>query len=249
MKRLAPLAGPLALLALWQLAYLSGAISTIILPSLVAVAAAAAELLFGRETLWADAGLTVGRTVSATLISALMGIPLGLLMGVFAPVRRLLSFLIDFFRSIPPIALFPLFILIFGLTEASMVAVPVYGCFLVLTVSSAYGVGSTPVIRREVAAVLRLSAFQTFRTVVLPSALPHIIAGLRVAISLSLVLTIVVEMLIGTNDGLGRRIYVYHISFDSPEMYFCIVFVGGVGYLLNLAFVRIERSVLHWSHS
>ena len=67
------------------------------------------------------------------------------------------------------------------------------------------------------------------------------------AISLSLVLTIVVEMLIGTNEGLGRQIYQYHISFDSPEMYFCIVFVGAMGYTLNMLFMWVEKSVLHWS--
>ena len=130
-----------------------------------------------------------------------------------------------------------------------MVAVPVYGCFLVITVSSLYGVSNTPDIRRDVAAVLRLSSFQTFTTIVLPSALPQIVAGLRVAISLSLVLTIVVEMLMGTNSGLGRRIYQYHISFDSPEMYFCIILVGALGYGLNWLFVSIERSVVHWPGS
>lgn len=247
MKRLLPFIGPIALLIIWEVIFLSDLISDIILPSPIAVGEAGISLLTASESLWADLGLTVGRTMAATLISAAIGIPLGLLMGAFSRLYGALSFLIDFFRSIPPIALFPLFILIFGLSDASMVAVPVYGCSLVLTVSSIYGVRNTPEIRRDVARVLRMTPMRTFFTIVLPSALPQIVAGLRVAISLSLVLTIVVEMLIGTNDGLGRRIYQYHIAFDSPEMYFCIVLVGALGYALNQLFVRMERTVFHWA--
>ena len=247
MNRLLPIAGPLVVLLAWQLAFMSEAISIIILPSPASVAEAGLALLSGSGRLWGDMGITLGRMLLATALSALIGVPLGLVMGVFSRLYSALSFLIDFFRSIPPIALFPLFILVFGLSNAAMVAVPVYGCTLVLAVSSVYGVRNTPSIRRDVAKVLRMSPTRTFFTIVLPSALPQIASGLRVAISLAMVLTIVVEMLIGTSDGLGRRIYQYHISFDAPEMYFCIILVGAVGYLLNHAFVLVERRVIHWS--
>ena len=88
-----------------------------------------------------------------------------------------------------------------------------------------------------------------FKHVVFPEALPRVFVGLRLTLSLALILAVVTEMFTGTTNGLGRRIYDAHDTYSIAEMYACIMLVGAVGYALNKIFVAIESKVVHWNRS
>lgn len=247
MMRYASLIGPLALLIVWSGLSGFGIVSPLILPSPMAVARALYSLLFSKGVLWPHVGLTFYRTIFSFILAAVMGIPLGLIMGFVPLVHRTFEFLVEFFRSVPPIALFPLFLLALGLGEPSKIGVPLYGCIFIIIINSAYGVQNAPALRRTVGKVLGLSRWQVFWKIVFPDSLPQVFVGLRTALSLALVLTIVVEMFFGSENGLGKKIYDYHLLFDTPEMYAVIIITGCIGYCLNKGFIFVERFFLHWA--
>ena len=98
---------------------------------------------------------------------------------------------------------------------------------------------------RDVASQLRLGPAARAVRVYLPAALPSIVAGLRVALSLGLVLVVISEF-VGAEDGLGRSIVLRQQEFDVPGLYGAILFLGLLGYLLNALFGAVERRVLAW---
>jgi len=239
--------GPIIILLIWFLIASLGTISKLILPSPLQVLTGLIDILAIKADLWLHIGLTLYRTIISFIFACLIGIPIGLLMGYIAPVYRSLEFLVDFFRSIPPIALFPVFLLTLGIGELSKLGVPFYGCVLVIIVNSVYGVLNAPTLRRIVGKVYGLNKAQVFFKIVIPDSIPQVFIGMRTALSLALVLTIVVEMFIGSKSGLGKKIYDYHLVFDSAKMYATIIVTGAIGYLLNQGFIKFERKFIHWT--
>lgn len=240
--------GPLFIIIIW--AFVSGfqIVSPILLPPPWEVFKSLIELFVSKnQNILYDIGITCYRTLFSFLLSCVVGAPIGLLMGYNIKVFRIFEFIVDFFRSIPPIALFPLFILLLGIGEPAKLGVPFYGCVLVIIVNSIYGVINAPKLRRIIGQIFGFSKSRIFWRIVLPDSLPQVFAGMRIALSLALVLTIVVEMTIGSNNGLGKKIYDFHLLFDTPEMYAAILITGIIGYLLNKGFILIERRVIHWT--
>lgn len=239
--------GPLILLMVWFVLSSLRLVSPLLLPGLGDLLKSFWVLLFTDGGLWSHIAVTVWRTILSFTISALLGVGMGLLMGFNAVIYKSLEFVVDFFRSIPPIALFPLFLLVFGIGEGARVGVPVYGATLVIAVNSVYGILNAPQIRRDVGKVCGLSPMEIFFKISLPDALPQVFVGLRTALSLTLVLTIVVEMTIGSRDGLGRKIYDYQLLFDTADMYVAIIMAGMLGYFANRIFVLAEQRIIHWA--
>lgn len=240
--------GPLVILIFWAIVYGIQIVSPILLPSPWAVFKSLLELFISSEqNILLDIGFTCYRTLFSFMISCAIGIPLGLLMGYNIKIFHIFEFVVDFFRSIPPIALFPLFILLLGIGEPAKIGVPFYGCVLVIIINSIYGVMNSPKLRRVFGQIYGFSNARIFWKIVLPDSLPQVFAGMRTALSLALVLTIVVEMTIGSENGLGKKIYDFHLLFDTPEMYAAILTTGIIGYILNKGFILIEKRVIHWT--
>lgn len=240
--------GPSVILIVWTIASVTQIVSPILLPSPWEVFKSLIELFISKDqNILFDIGLTCYRTLFSFLLSCALGVPIGLLMGYNIKVFRVFEFVVDFFRSIPPIALFPLFILLLGIGEPAKLAVPFYGCVLVIIVNSIYGVTNSPKLRRIIGQIYGFSKIRIFWRIVLPDSLPQVFAGMRTALSLALVLTIVVEMTLGSDSGLGKKIYDFHLLFDTPEMYASILITGTIGYLLNKGFISIEKKVVHWT--
>lgn len=191
------------------------------------------------ESLW--------RLAAGYAIGAVVGIGLGLLMGSSRGARRTLEPLVESSRAIPPIAVVPALIVILGLDDAMRVAVIAFGvCFPVL-VNTLDGVRGIPPEARDTATMLDLGRAARILRVNLPAALPSIVAGLRVALPIGLVMVVVSEFT-GGGDGLGHYILLQQSQFDIPEMYAGILFLGLLGYALNHAFLLAERRVLAWHH-
>jgi NitT/TauT family transport system permease protein len=249
MKRLEPLLpmiGVVALIMLWYLAVWLRAVDPVLLPSPTEAFRALWKGMNGGK-LGADFLKTVERTTLATLIAAAMAIPLGILLGASEKLYRSVEFVIDFFRSTPASAMFPLFLVVFGVGDKTKISVAAFGAFLVILFNVAYGVMNARKTRLLAAKVMGASRLRVLTDVTLLESLPQTFIGLRNGVSLALVIVVVAEMFIGSTDGLGQRVFEAQQLFAMPDMYAAIFAAGALGYGLNLLFQLVERRFVHWS--
>lgn len=238
--------GPAIILFIWWLVTALGLVDTLFLVSPQVAFAKLWSLLVSGEIL-PDLWATLFRMLLGFGIAIAIGVPAGLLLGSSKKLYSYFEFVIDFFRSLPATALFPLFLLIFGIGDSAKIAVVVFIATWVIIINTAYGVFHTPKGRLRYLLTLKAKKSQIFREVTLPEATPHIVVGLRTALSLSLVVIIAVEMFIGTRVGLGQRIFDSQLTFRISELYATILLVGIIGYLLNKIFLSIETRFIHWT--
>jgi len=240
-----PVIGVIGLLAVWSVTTWQQWVDPVLLPS---PASAFHALWKGMDgPLGFDFVKTVCRTVASTLVAAIIAIPLGILLGSSEKVYRSLEFVIDFFRSTPASAMFPLFLVLFGVGDKTKISVAAFGAALVILFNVAYGVMNARKVRLLAAKVMGASRLRVLFDVMLLESLPQTFIGLRNGISLALVIIVVAEMFIGSQDGLGHSVFEAQQLFDMPRMYAAIFAAGALGYGLNLLFLLIERRFVHWS--
>ncbi|MDZ7860640.1 MAG: ABC transporter permease [Candidatus Krumholzibacteriota bacterium] len=237
---------PLAAIILWQLISSSGLVNPLYIPSPYLVGNAVLRL-FGEADFWKGAGATLWRMFAGFAVAASAGIPIGIVLGYMKRAYKYSEFLIDFSRSIPATALYPLFILAFGIGDSSKVAIVSFACFFVILINSIYGVWNAPKTRVIMAKAFRANDYQIFTKIILFDALPQIFAGLRNALSIALIMTVVAEMFIGTNRGLGFLIMNSKLAYDTPTMYAVIIILGAIGYIASRGLLYTEKMVIHWS--
>jgi NitT/TauT family transport system permease protein len=181
------------------------------------------------------------------LASVGLGVPLGLVLGASARLYAAVEMPLDFFRSLPAMAVFPLFLLAFGLGDPAKIAITTWTGSLIIIVNTMYGVRAAKTGRQAAARAFGASKFQIFTKVVLIDAIPQIVAGLRIAVSLCLIVVVVSEMFMGTKAGIGMTIYNAGLIYDTPRMLAGILVAGLLGYALNKLFVLTEHHFVHWS--
>lgn len=245
-RKALPFIGPLVLFAIWDLTVRFGLIKAILLPTPAATIEALVAGLAGGPLL-ADFAVTVARTLQAFAIAAIVGVPLGVLLGSDERAYRSVEFVIDFFRSTPSSALIPLFLLIFGVSDVNKVAIAGFGALLIVLFNSAYGVMNARKQRMMAAKVMGASRWRIFRDVLIWESLQPTFVGLRSAVSMALVIVIVAEMFIGSDNGLGHRIIDAQQVLNVKSMYAAILSAGMLGYALNALFLVVERRIIHWS--
>jgi len=238
--------GPAILIAVWWVAYAFELVDKNLLPSPFATLADTwSNIVYGN--LLEDFWFTFERVAYAFLFATFAGVPVGIVLGVNERVYRSAEFIIDFFRSTPATAMFPLFLLLFGLGDFSKIAVAAFAGWLIVVFNVAYGVMNARRTRMLAAKSLGASSVRIFFDVVFFETLPQTFVGVRTGISIALVVIIVAEMFIGATDGLGHRIIDAQISYDLTDMYGSIVATGAMGYGLNVLFLAIEKRLVHWS--
>jgi sulfonate transport system permease protein len=240
-----PIIGVVGLFALWSLVAWRQWVDPVLLPSpLEAFRAFWAGM---HAALGFDFVKTVYRTAASTAIAAVIAIPLGIVLGSSEKLYRSLEFVIDFFRSTPASAMFPLFLVLFGVGDETKISVAAFGAALVILFNVAYGVMNARKTRLLAAKVMGASRLRVLFDVMLLESLPQTFVGLRNGVSLALVIIVVAEMFIGSQDGLGHSVFEAQQLFDMPRMYAAIFAAGALGYGLNLFFLLIERRFVHWS--
>jgi ABC-type nitrate/sulfonate/bicarbonate transport system permease component len=187
------------------------------------------------------------RLAAGYAIGASVGVAVGVSMGSSRRVRQALEPLVELLRATPAVALVPALIVILGYGDRMRIAVIAFGVVFPVLVNSMDGVRAASPELRETASLLRLGRAERILRVDLPAALPSIFAGLRVAVSIGLVMVVVSEF-VGGGDGLGHYIVVEQRQFNIPEMYAGILFLGLLGFVLNGVFVLVERRVLFWHY-
>lgn len=232
-------------LAVWFFINQNHLIKPIFLPKITAVFSSLQEIIFSEYGL-KNIFSTLGRVLIGFFISLFFSVPLGIFLGVFKNFYESLSWFIDFFRSIPVTAMFPLFLIFFGFGDASKIAMGAWACGFIILVNTIGGVLSSKPNRKIMAKTKKANYFQILTKITFFETLPFIFAGIKIGISWNLIVVIVAEMFIGTRYGLGRLIYDSSITLDTPMVFSGIIIIGFIGYSLNRLIVNIEKRVIYW---
>lgn len=237
-----------AVIAVWIVASFLGLLSPDKFPPIQAVATAFWHLLiegYGGVPLWKEALASIMRALGGFVLAVVVGVPVGLLMGESRIIDAVLSPFLGFLRPIPPIALIPMFIFYFGIGENSKVALIFITALWYIILSSAAGVKAAPRDLVLAAQSLGFTRRQIFVHVILPSAMPQILTGMRVAIALCWALVVAAE-LIAAQVGLGYMIMDATTFFRLPVVYVWVGLIGLIGLILERGLVYLERRLLHW---
>lgn len=206
-----------------------------------------AELTAG-AAFWSSIADTMLQWVLGFGLAAMIAVPIGLVLGSIDIIWRAFRPVVEFFRTVPGNVLIPLAILLWGLSVRSAVFLIVFGCMWSLIVQAMYGARDVEEGARMTARSFRLSRWERARWVVLPSALPHVATGLRIASATALIVAVSAEILIGV-DGLGKDIALARTAGAVELMYALILASGTLGIAIHLVFSRIERHFLRWHES
>ncbi|MEV4169586.1 ABC transporter permease [Nonomuraea sp. NPDC049709] len=188
---------------------------------------------------------SLGRMFSGWVLAALIGVLLGMLLGRSRTATDYVNPLIEFGRSIPPPLLLPVFLVLFQAGLSTQLATIVFGVIWPVLLNSIDGARSLDRTYLETAAVFNLTVQQRLWVVLLPAASPKIFAGLRLSLSLALILMVITELIGGTN-GIGYQLLQAQRSFDGAGVWAAIALLGVLGYVVNSLFVLAERRVLVW---
>ncbi|MEV0825623.1 ABC transporter permease [Nonomuraea rubra] len=196
---------------------------------------------------------SLGRMFGGWVLAALIGILAGMLLGRSRAATDFVDPLIEFGRALPPPLLIPVFLVVMaGLSSETVsgvlitqLATIVFGVIWPVLLNSIDGVRAVDRTYTETATVFNLSKPQYVRVVLLPAASPKIFAGLRLSLSLALIMMVISELL-GGSDGIGYQLLQAQRSFDGAGVWAAIALLGILGYVVNSLFVLAERRVLVW---
>lgn len=239
------LVGIIFIFIIWSLLYYSKIFSPILLPEPFTTIKYSIELIY-TSNINKDIITTIYRWIIGFIIGLLLAIPFGLLLGSSKKFHDLFDFSLDFFRSLPVTALFPLFLLLFGIGDESKIAMVFAATFPIIAINSYYGVIHSSKKRVLMAKSFGANKYDIFRRIVFWEALPHIFVGMRLAVSASLIVIIISEMFIGTQFGLGQRLFDAYSTNRTLELYSILVIIGIIGYTINKLFVIFENKALIW---
>lgn len=228
------------LVVLWQVGSMLINIP-VLFPSPASVGERAVEMLAVGE-LQGHIAISVFRIATGFLIGVILAVPLGLVMGNVPLVQRLVDPWVEFFRYIPALALTTMALIWFGSGESSKVFLIVYGTVFIVTVNTVVGVKAIPRNRIRAARSLGASPGQAFLHASLPSTLPFVFTGMRVALGNAFA-TIVAAELVASRSGLGFVIFNSRLFLDTEAIFVAIISLGLLGFtgdrLLRLAFATV----------
>ncbi|MGC5626955.1 ABC transporter permease [Georgenia sp. Z1344] len=244
---LLPLGVVVLLLALLQVLAVTGAIPSDYLPPPTEIGGELVTLL-GGATLWGHIGSTVTGWAMSLGIAAVLGTLVGILLGSVESLRALTTPLVEFLRPLPSIALIPLVILLIGGGRTGEVFLASFAAFWQMLVAAIDSARSVDPVARETAAAFGLNGRQRIAWVYLPSMLPQLITGVRIASAMALVIVVTTEILIGV-PGLGQGLNLARSGGELARMYAYIVVIGIVGLVLNAAIRWVGDRAISWHPS
>lgn len=189
---------------------------------------------------------SLGRMALGLAASIVFGVGVGLALGRSERAFEYLDPLLQFCRVIPPPTLVPIFIVLLSVGTEMQLASIIFSAIWPILLNTADGARSVSPLQMETARVFRLSAADRLFRIIIPSTLPKIFAGLRLSLSLSLILMVFSELLPGTANGIGFELVDAQSRSDLPTMWAGIVLLGILGYLLNALLLVVEHRTLAW---
>jgi len=178
-------------------------------------------------------------------VGVFLGVIVGVVVGLIMPIQSVLSPLIEFGRAMPPPAVLPFAILVFGIGSTMTIGIISFGIVFVVLLNTIDGVRSIDPTMQEMAKAYRFRRRDRLTALIMPAASPSIVAGMRTALSLGLLMMIVSEMAASTR-GIGFYTLQAEENFNYRDMWAGMILLAIIGYILNLLFDRFERRVLFW---
>ncbi len=237
----------IAFLVVWQTVAALRIVPALFLPGPADTIHAFATLVQG-GSLWNDLWVSGQELVIGYGLAIVVGLPLGLLMGWYKRFAYTMDPFVNFFYSMPRVALIPLLIIWFGIGIASKVAVVYLGAFFPIVINTMAGVRNLDPSLLKAARSFGASDAQIFRTVVLPGSVPFILTGLRLGIGHALV-GVVVGELVAAQAGIGLMMATAGATFQTPKVFAGLVIISAAGMLMTFALALIERRFQAWRTS
>lgn len=235
---------PVLVLAIWQLAGNLGWIDTLFLPTPAAILESLWGLIASGD-MTTHLGISLGRAAAGFALGGSLGLIFGILTGFSRKSEIFLDPTVQILRMIPHLAIAPLIILWFGFGETSKVLIIAKGAFFPLYINTFLGIRRVDNKLVEVSGVLQYSRFQQITKLIIPSALPGILMGLRLSLAVSW-LGLVVAELIGSQSGVGFLINLAKQSSLTEQIFVGVLVFAVVGMLVDLFVRSLERRLLKW---
>jgi NitT/TauT family transport system permease protein len=240
------LVGLLAICLTDQLVSWSGLVEPRYLPSATTIVARLGALLTASRFL-SDIEYTLASAGLAMLVATPIAVICGLLLGLFPTALRATRVVIDVLRPLPAVAIIPLLTLTVGLGQTSVVLAVAVAAFWPILLNTVHGVQDVDGVALQTAGLFGAKWPRRVCTVVLPSAAPAIGAGVRIAVSLALVVTVAAELIIGTTQGIGAFILdSSRGGFHADLVYASVAVAGLLGLAVNSAATAVERRAFPW---
>lgn len=234
----------IGLVALWWAATHAGWVSRVFLPTPEATLASLKDGLL-RGELAEQTVATVWRMLLGWGLASAVGIVLGALVGISAAARAWLAPTLEFIRPLPASAVMPLAISIFGLSGGMVLFVVAFGAMWPVLLATVHGLASVHPRLREVALALQMPRRAFIWKIGLPNAMPDILSGMRLSMTVSLIVSVVGEM-IASQPGLGQAILLAARAFQASELYAGIALLGAIGFASNAFLAVAEKRLLKW---
>lgn len=232
------------IIILWEIMPKTGYIDPFLLPPFSDVIHSLYKLFESGE-MFRHIAKSLWRSGQGFFLAICFAIPVGTVMGYHKQLERIIDPLLQVCRNTSTLALYPVFILFFGLGEASKVSIIIWGTLWPILLNTISGVKNMDPLLVKSGRSMGIPAFSLFRKVIFPMALPSILTGLRLSAATAILMLVAAEML-GADRGMGFMIFYYQERYAIPEMFAGIIFISVFGLLVNYLLVRLEKRLTHW---
>jgi NitT/TauT family transport system permease protein len=243
-ERLGRIASVLSVLGLWEMISHSGLVSPRLMPGLVPIGRALWAIIENGDLAY-HASYTLERAAIGFVLAIVAGVPLGALMARSRVFEQTIGPFFSFSYPIPKIALYPIFVFVFGLGAGSKIVLVFLECMYPIAVNSFFGMRAVNPSYVRAAQNMGASPVRLFWRVTVPAAAPEIFAGIRIALPIALVVIILAEM-IGESVGLGYYIAYQTASFDYPSALSGVVAVALIGFVSDRLLVFGRTRLIPW---
>ncbi|MGE5303091.1 MAG: ABC transporter permease [Alphaproteobacteria bacterium] len=235
---------PIAFLVIWEAVVRIGGVNPLLVPAPASVLRTMFDMTIDGRLPWAIA-VSLQRVFQGFIYGSLLGIGLGLLVGWFRPLEDAVDPLVGAIYPIPKSALFPLFILWFGLGDTSKVMTIMIGVVFLVLINTVTGVKAIDPVLLKAARDLGANRRQIFMKVVIPGALPNIFTGLRLGAGMALILVFITEIE-ATKAGLGFLLWESYQLLLVKQVFGCTIAFGILGILTTWLLQKLEKSLCPW---
>ena len=204
-----------------------------------------ASSFFLTPAVWNDVVPSVLRALAGWSLGGLIGVVVGIAAGSSARARGYIDPMVSYLRSIPKAALIPTFLIVFGASDVTRVLAITFSTIWLVLMNTMQGVRSLDPVMRQTGIAFNIPRWRRLTHIVIPAASPKIIAGLRVTLSLSLIVMLVSEWVLSSN-GIGFYLINSQRNYDITEMWSAVLLIALIGYFLNTAFLVAEKRLLRW---
>jgi ABC-type nitrate/sulfonate/bicarbonate transport system permease component len=191
---------------------------------------------------------TLKKTAAGFILGTSVGLLLGLLIGGFGSIRRSLEPLISAIYTVPKLSLLPILMLFVGIGDTAGILLIAVGCLIIVALQVGDSVRNLSPVYAEMATNYGASKFAVFRSVYLPSSLPSLFTGLRLALGRALMIAVAVEMIM-SGDGIGGMIWFAWQTFAIERLFVAVLMAGFLGFAFHHVLRLIETRMVPWSEA